>query len=175
MSDDERPKKSWRDIDKGRDRSGGASPRRDPDQHGRAKVEKTAAYSKYKSQLDKLFVPGGAALPESMRDKLGPTSEASKAQRSALDALRQAPNAETLAAVLAQNAPLPDDPRLLLSLLEIKDEAMLMPVLRALEQAIEAGKKPNRMLLLQKIDALKNRVSDDEIVAVASAIRERME
>src|SRR5690349_19435348 len=118
MSDD-RPKKSWREIDKGRDRSGGAAqPRRDPDERSKAKVEKTAAYSKYKANLDKLFTPGGAALPESLREKLGPASPEAQRERGLLDALRGAPNDANLRAALDGGVELPEDGRLLMSLLE---------------------------------------------------------
>ena len=69
MSDD-RPKKSWRELDQMRDK-GGSRARRDPTERSRERASKTQAYSAYKSQLDKLFTPGGAQLPEHMRAKLG--------------------------------------------------------------------------------------------------------
>lgn len=175
VSDDDRPKKSWKERDAQRDRSGGRVERRDPEAFGRAKVEKSAAYSKYKANLDKLFTPGGNALPESMRDKLGPTSPEGQEKRKALDALKATPNEATLSAALDQGVDLPDDPRLLLSLLEIKNEALLVPVLRALKALVDSGKKPNRMLALQKIDALKNRASEDDVIELCTLIREALE
>jgi hypothetical protein len=172
---DDRPKKSWREIDAGRDRSGGRAPKRDPDAPSRAKLEKSAAYSKYKANLDKLFTPGGNALPESMREKLGPTSPEAQDKRKALDALKATPNEETLAAALEKEVELPDDARLLLGLLDIKNEALLVPVLRRLLAIIESGKKPNRMLALQKIDALKNRASEDDVLALCDDVRGALE
>lgn len=174
MSDD-RPKKSWKEIDAGRDRSGGRSQRRDPDAHSKSKLEKSAAYSKYKANLDKLFTPGGNALPEQLREKLGPTSDTDKTKRAALDALKAKPSEETLAAALEAGIDFPEDPRLLLGLLDIKNEALLVPVLRALLNLVESGKKPNRMLALQKIDALKNRASEDDVLELASALRAAIE
>jgi hypothetical protein len=171
VSDDERPKKTWKEIDAARDRSGGVKKRRDPDESSRQKVEKSQAYSKYKANLDKLFTPGGASLPESMRAKLGPTSSEGQAKKQALDALKANPNAETLDACLKAEAPLPDDPRLLMTLFDVKDEALLRPVLARLLEIVEGGKKPNRMLLLQKLDALKNTASDEELIALADTLR----
>lgn len=171
---DERPKKSWREIDAQRDRSGGRT-RRDPGERERQQAAKTAAYSKYKGQLDKLFTPGGAALPESLRAKLGPASPEAEARKKALDALRASPNAETLAACLEGNVPLPEEPRLLLSLLDVQDEVLLPPVLSALLALVKSGKKPNRMLLAQKLGALANRTEDSEIAALADRIREALE
>jgi hypothetical protein len=175
VSDDDRPKKSWREIDKGRDRSGGSTPRRDPDERGKQKLEKSAAYSKYKSQLDKLFTPGGAQLPESMRQKLGPASAESENKRKLLEALRAKPSDETLEACLRAGVELPDDPRLLISLIDVKDTSLLAPVLKALLAHVETGKKPSRMLLIQKLDALKNRVDDSDVVELASQIRDALD
>jgi hypothetical protein len=175
MSDDDRPKKSWREIDAQRDRSGGVRKRRDPDETSKQKVERSQAYSKYKANLDKLFTPGGAALPESLRAKLGPTSAEGQAMKEALDALKATPSDETLARCIETGAPLPDDPRLLMSLFDVKDEALLRPVLERLLEIVEGGKKPSRMLLLQKLDALKNRVSDEAIAALADDLRGALE
>lgn len=169
MGDDR--KKSWREIDAGRDKGGGRQ-RRDPDAQHKEKVEKSAAYSKYKAQLDKLFTPGGAQLPEAMREKLGPVSPEAKARKEALDALKASPDAATLKACLDQGVALPEDPRLLTALLDVKDEALLPPVLAALSRLVDEGKKPNRMLLIQKLDALANRASDGEVLAAVRALRE---
>lgn len=174
MSDD-RPKKSWRELDKARDRSGGGAPRRDPADRDREKLEKSAAYSKYKSHLDKLFTPGGAQLPEEMRAKLGPASPEAESKRKALEALKATPNAETLKALLAIGGELPDDARLLLGLLDLKDESLLPPVLDALLAVVEGGKKPSRMLMLQKLDALKNRASDDAVLERIQTLRQALD
>jgi hypothetical protein len=173
---DDRPKKSWKEIDAGRDRSGGAArPRRDPDERSREKVEKSAAYSKYKSNLDKLFTPGGNVLPENMRAKLGPTDPAAQEKRALLDALKATPNEDTLSAALDKGVELPEDARLLMSLFDIKKQTLLVPVLRALLRVVESGKKPNRMLALQKLDALKNRSSEDDVLELCAMIRAQLE
>ena len=57
MTDDEKPKrtKSWREIDKMRDR-GGSSQR---DSRERERFESSTGYTKYKTNLERLF-SGGA-------------------------------------------------------------------------------------------------------------------
>lgn len=173
---DDRPKKSWKEIDAGRDRSGGAArPRRDPEDRSREKLEKSAAYSKYKSNLDKLFTPGGNALPENLRAKLGPTDPAAQEKRALLDALKATPNEATLTAALDKGVELPEDARFLMSLFDLKNEALLIPVLRALLRVVESGKKPSRMLVLQKLDALKNRASEDDVLELCAMIRAQLE
>lgn len=169
MSDD-RPKKSWREIDAARDKQRGAK-RRDPDERLRERASRSAAYSKYKSQLDKLFKPGGADLPESLKAKLGPTSETSQKSREAAQALRNEPSEKTLTAYLDTGAPLPDDPRLLMSLLDVRNETLVRPVLESLLDLVEGGKKPNRMLLIQRIEALKNWAEEEETLDLASTLR----
>ncbi|MBK8011163.1 MAG: hypothetical protein IPK13_07410 [Deltaproteobacteria bacterium] len=166
MSDD-REKKSWREIDATRDRRGGgrSGRRADPDERLRERASQSAAYSKYKSNLDKLFTPGGGgALPENLRAQLGPADESSAARRKALEDLKQDPSEATLAAYLATGAPLPDDARLLMGLLDIREEAQLRPLLSRLLEIVEDGKKPNRMLLIQKVTALRHRVEAAETV-----------
>ena len=87
---DDRPKKSWRELDRMRDKSGSGGSRRSRDDYGRQRAQKSAAYSKYKSQLDQLFTPGGSAeLPESLKAKLAPASEEDQQKRAITKALPQ--------------------------------------------------------------------------------------
>jgi hypothetical protein len=168
MSSDDRPKKTWREVDAAR----GKSPhRRDPEERSREKASQTAAYSAYKSQLDKLFKPGGTALPEAMRAQLGPPSAESAERRKRAEALRTAPGADTLRACVDAGDPLPDDPRLLTGLLDVRDEALLRAVLSALLAQVEAGKKPNRMLLLQRLTAALSFAEEQETRELAATLK----
>ncbi|MCB9654002.1 MAG: hypothetical protein H6729_07745 [Deltaproteobacteria bacterium] len=162
---DDREKKSWREIDSTRERSGRGGRRADPDERLRDRASRSAAYSKYKSNLDKLFTPGGGgALPENLRAQLGPVDEASAARRQALEDLKRDPSETTLKAYLATGALLPDDARLLMGLLDLEDEELLRSLLSRLLEIVEDGKRPNRMLLLQKITAVRHRVEATETV-----------
>src|SRR3954462_3756679 len=70
VTDDDKPKrtKSWREIEKMRDR-GGSSRR---DSHEREKFESSDGYTKYKTNLDRLFSGGGASLPDHLKEKGDP-------------------------------------------------------------------------------------------------------
>jgi hypothetical protein len=172
MSDDERPKKSWREIDAQRDRKSQTSPRRDPDDRSKERAQKSAAYGKYKAQLDKMFTPGGGAnLPESLKSKLGPSTDEGKKKQELTQALRDKGDAAALEAFLAADLALPEDPRLLIRLLDLQKETLLEPVLRALLELIEGGQKPSRMLLIQKLDALVLRLGSGSAVDLARQIR----
>lgn len=172
MSDDDRPRrtKSWRELDAAKDRGGRQERTSEPDRR-REKAEKSTAYKAYKANLDKLFTPGGAELPASLKAKLGPVDEEGKEKQAALRALREAPSAATLSRVLELGLELPDDPRLLMQLIDLEDEPMLIAVLTALLAIVEGGKKPNRMLLLQKVNALELRLGSGEAVELARQIR----
>jgi hypothetical protein len=171
MSDDDRPKKSWREIDAQRDRKSQTSPRRDPDDRARERAQNSAAYGKYKAQLDKLFTPGGANLPESLKSKLGPASDEGKKKQELTQTLRDKGDAASLEAFLEAGLALPEDARLLLRLLDVQKEALLEPVLRALLALVEGGQKPSRMLLIQKIDALILRLGSGGAVELAKQLR----
>jgi hypothetical protein len=164
MSDD-KPKRSWREIDKGKDRSRsrGAPERGEP--------EKTsAAYSKYKGHLDKLFTPGGESLPASLKEKLGPVSEDSRKQAEALNLLRKEPSEAHLRAFLDAGHQLPSEPRLLLSLLGGQDQALFGQVLSTLEASLTEGKKISPMLVKQRIEAIRHLIEDPAILATMGRI-----
>lgn len=170
---DDRPKKSFSERDKMRREA--SLGRRDSSDRDRDRASKTQAYSAYKSQLSKLFSPGGAQLPEHMREKLGPQSEEAKAERALMDGLTQDPGEATLRAFLEQGLTLPPDPRLLMRLLDIRDEALLRPVLQQLLDIIEDGKKPNRMLLIQRLESVKNFAEEDETIELVDMTRAALE
>ena len=170
MSDD-RPKKSWKELDRMRDKGGSSRSRKDPSERNRERASKTQAYSAYKSQLDKLFTPGGAQLPEHMRAKLGPQSEDAKQRAALISGLQSDPGEKTLRAIVEAGETLPDDPRLLMRLLDVRDEPLLRVVLQRLLDIIEDGKKPNRMLLIQRLEAVKNFAEQDETVELADMTR----
>lgn len=167
---DDRPKKSWRELDSARDK-GGSKPRRDPDARSREKVESSAAYGKYKSNLDKLFTPGGMALPPALKEKLGPASEDAQKKTALTAALTDKADLASLSAFLDAGFTLPADGRLLVRLLDVADQARLVPVLEALLAVVEGGQKPSRMLLIQKLDALVLRFGSGPAVSLAQQIR----
>lgn len=171
MGDDR--KKSWREIDRAR-ASGSGGRRRDPGEAERERASKSAAYSSYKSQLDKLFRPGGAELPEALRQRLGPASDDSRARRARLEALTQSPGADTLEPVLVAGDPLPSDPRLLMRLMDLREPQLLVPVLEHLASLLDEGAKVNRMLLLQRLQAAETSAEDDDVLDRLRALRSRV-
>ena len=167
MSDDEKPKrtKSWREIDKMRDRSGGSTRR---DTRDRERFESSTGYTKYKTNLERLFSGGGAQLPEHLREKADPTGVIAEKdeERKKLYAIED-PKAFYAAATefLKKNA-LPDDPRLLDRLLTHPDEDVQEKALTRLEELHKAG-------TLKVPPALSQRLASVEIDSGDPKIRKR--
>lgn len=172
MGDERR--RSWRELDRLREQGGGR--RRDPDARGRERAEKSGAYGAYKAQLERMFAPGGGGLPEHLKAQLGPVSEEAAARQKAAEIFRQAPSDETFRAYVDAGLDLPDDARFLMSLFDaLTEEAHLRVVLERLLQIVESGKKPNRMLLLQRLTALERVLEDPGTREVLADLRGALE
>jgi len=103
---------------------------------------------------------------------LGPKDEGSQERERLTKALTESKDEKSLASFLEAKLDLPDDPRLLMSLLDVTDDdALLCPVLEALLEIVEGGRRPNRMLLIQKIDALTLRLGSGDAVDRAQDLR----
>jgi hypothetical protein len=164
-------KKSWRDVDRAR---GTSSHRRDELERNRERASKTQAYSAYKANLDRLFQPGGAELPASMREQLGPTDEGAQARRQRLAALTKDPSLDTLRAVVEAGDPLPREPRLMMRLLDVRDEDLLRTVAVHLGALIDDGVKVHAPLLMQRLTAARTWIEEDESEAALSALEDRV-
>ena len=166
MTDDEKPKrtKSWREIDKMRDR-GGSSRR---DSRERETFQQSTGYTKYKTNLERLFSGGGASLPEHLREKTDPTGEisAKDEERKKLYAIEDPKAFYAAASEFLKANELPDDPRLLDRLLMHPDEEILEKALTRLEELHRAG-------TLKVPPALNQRLASVEIDSGDPRIRKR--
>ena len=164
MTDDDRPrpKRSWREIDKMRDRGGGA--RRDA--HERERFEQSTGYTKYKTNLDRLFSGGGAQLPEHLKEKIDPAVVERQEEAKKLYAIEDPKAFYAAATEFLKKNELPDDARLLDRLLGHPDESIMEKALGRLESLQRAG-------TLKPPPALKNRLSSVEIESGDPSIRKR--
>ena len=162
MTDDDRPrqKKSWREIDKMRDRSGGSSRR---DQRERESFERSTGYTKYKTNLERLF-SGGAPLPEHLRGEGG--GDEGDEERKKLFAIEDTKAFYAAASEYLKKNQIPDDPRLLDRLLGHPDEEVVEKSLGRLEEMHKAG-------TLRAPPALYNRLGSVEIDSGDPKIRRR--
>lgn len=102
---------------------------------------------------------------------MGPEDGEAKARRALLDALREAPTEANLSAYLEPGHPLPDEPRFLMGLLAIRNEALIRPVLAKLLDVVESGQRPNRMLLIQRLEAAQTFAEEAETIDLIRMLR----
>jgi hypothetical protein len=167
MPDDEKPKrtKSWREIDKGRDRGGSAQSRKG-DREAES-FQRSTGYTKYKANLDRLF-SGGVDLPDHLREKLGETGESPESveARKKLFAIEDTKAFNAAAVEFLKSSELPDDPRLLDRLLGHPDEEIVERALTRLEELQQKG-------TLKAPPALANRLAGVEVDSGDPKVRRR--
>ena len=172
MTDDEKPKrtKSWREIDKMRDHSGGSSRR---DSHDRARFEQSTGYTKYKTNLDRLFSGDGAALPEHLRQNTPETGALAEKdeERKKLYAIEDSKAFYTAASEFLKTQELPDDPRILDRLLMHPDEEILEKALGRLEELHKAGTLKVPPALVQRLSSVEIDSGDPKIRRRAADLR----
>jgi hypothetical protein len=168
MPDDEKPKrtKSWREIDKQRDR-GGSSRKSERESE---RFQSSTKYTQYKTNLERLFSHGVAAtaLPDHLREKLGTGEEDTERDeaRKKLYAIEDPKAFHAAATEFLGKYPLPDDPRLLDRLLGHPDDDVVDRALTRLEELHRAGS-------LKVPPALSQRLASVEIESGLPAIRRR--
>jgi hypothetical protein len=168
MPDDEdKPKRtrSWREIDKMRDRSG-SSRRSDRESE---RFQSSTKYTQYKTNLDRLFSQGVAssALPENLREKLGGEDEAKRdEERRKLYAVEDPKAFYAAATEYLKSHELPDDPRILDRLLGHPDDDVVERALTRLEERHKAG-------ALKVPPSLSQRLASVEIESGVPALRKR--
>ena len=172
MTDDDRPprqKRSWREIDKMRDR-GGPTRR---DQRDRDSFERSTGYTKYKTNLERLF-SGGAPLPEHLRGKGGEGTEEGDEERKKLFAIEDPKAFYAAASEFLKKNDLPDDPRLLDRLLGHPDEEILDKALTRLEELHKAGTLKVPPALTQRLASVEIESGDPRIRKRAQELRKAL-
>ena len=149
-----------------RDHSGGSSRK---DSRERERFENSTGYTKYKTNLDRLFSGGGAALPEHLRQgggEAGGDLAEKDEERKKLYAIEDGKAFHAAAAEYLKKNPLPDDSRLLDRLLGHPDEEIVEKALARLEELQKAG-------TLKVPPALKQRLASVEIDSGDPKLRRR--
>jgi hypothetical protein len=160
MSDDDRRNKSWREIDRQKDKSSHV----DRDGGGGRGGRGNRSDAKYKGDLEKLF-SGGGNVPDRFKDMmedLEPEEGTPEAERkAAIDALRKAEQESFREFVKAASEfqqsgmKMPDDENLLVRMLDHPDERVVRAVL---EHYMDLSERRE----LQRTGPLKSRLSTVE-------------
>lgn len=174
-----RPKRSWREIDKMRDKSSGgrsSSGNRSAAQQDR--LERSQAYRQYKANLDKFFSGSGTA-PDGLKGLLDPTG-AKSARATAIEAIQEASATDRrrwaeLVKVFVETHELPEDPFLLTEFLGHPREAVAAKALAKLRALVDDGRmKKIPASLDQQLRSLELIADDDEVKTSARQLRERL-
>lgn len=175
MGDSDRPRKSWKEIDRARDGSGHRDDRDRPSPGGPRRTQRSQ--KSYRAALDRLFDSGkiGALMP-----KDGETAGAEgDAGRTTL--LRQLEAAEGRDAItkavdaFVRSYALPDDVDLLTKVLEHRDPQQQLTALRALLRMTE-GDRPRRTRgLVGKLKLIREMADDPEIADLAAQLADRLD
>ena len=134
-NDDDKPKKSWREIDSAKDKS---SHRKEEGGSGNrpGRVERSQAYRAYKTQLNKLFDGGG--LPDALKNKLEEAGVGSskKRKKDCVSAILASKNLKAVQEALETNRQefgFPDDEEVLAKLLEQDNIKIVLETLAMIE------------------------------------------
>jgi hypothetical protein len=172
----DRPKRSWREIDKARESSRGRTSGERPG--ARDKLERSQAYREYKSSLDKFFSGSGAA-PDGLKGLLDP-SGAKSARSKAIEDIQKASAEDRrkwaeLVKVFVEEHELPPDPYLLTEFLGHPKEAVAAKAMARIAELAEGGKiKKIPPSLDQQLRSVELTSSDDDLKAAARALREKL-
>ena len=197
-SDRPKEKKSWREIDRGRD---SAQRRQSPEDREKERVLQNngSAYEKYKKNLEKLWNSGNmleqleqrgqvssqqaaaAGLPqeqEAQRPVIKAKAEDRAKEKDARDGLRKAVGpVEMKAAVdayLAIKEPLPDDLELLSKVLASPVERHQQAALRGLDAHPELATSASARLLKTRLQTVQLTASEDETKTLAQSVRAKL-
>lgn len=176
MSDDERPKKSWRELDRQRDQSGHRKDRTG-EVRGTAMRENSREYRSYKSQLDKMFSGGG--LPDVLKEKLAETDTGSgaKKKKELLEAIRAAMKSrEIVKALKAYRAEhgFPEDEEALAKLVDLDDEKIVLEALQTLEQLHEDGRLKRGRSFKVRLKTVKMTIDEPKVQKLADALLKKL-
>jgi hypothetical protein len=176
MSDDERPKRSWREIDRRKDRSAHRQEDR-RDQEGRGPRGQRRERS-YKAALDRLFESGKIA--ELVEQKGGGGGEAQGENRiKALARIKNAGNRDEVTAAVDEYLKgwneLPDDMEVLGRALEHRNPTWQLDAMERIERLLETERPRRTRAMVGQLKMIRDIGDDNEMVELAQRLIDRLE
>jgi hypothetical protein len=167
----DRPKKSWREIDAGREKGTSRSSSGD---RGAERQQSSQAYRSYKTQLNKLF--DGGALPEALSGKLADTpvaSEAKQRKEAVAGILKALKPKDVVKAVKDYDAAfggMPDDEEALGKILDLTDEGLVLRALDKIAELRAAGPLQRTASLKARLKSVQISLDEPDIISAAKAL-----
>ena len=164
---DERPKKSWREIDQGKDQSAHRQTDRSAKKPRRS--EGSQAYRSYKTQLNKLF-DGGGAVPDALKEKLGDLEapEEIKAEKESRQAILESATPRKIRKAYRayrENHDFPRDKAVIEKLLDLDDEDVILECFEVLGAMHAAGE-------IKRASSLKMRIETAQITVDSPQVKD---
>lgn len=152
--DDDKPKRSWKDIDRQKDRS---KHRKEdlPSANSRRKARSESASKVYRAKLDAFFEGSGKA-PDHVKNKLSSladSSEEAKERKAAVKAIKEATTSsasDKAVAFFLERWDLPPDFDVLVCILNCSEEEYVYKALDLLEEILESRRAPRRTNLMEQ-------------------------
>ncbi|MFH1130608.1 MAG: hypothetical protein V1754_04695 [Pseudomonadota bacterium] len=172
--DDDRPRKSWREIDKAKDRS--AHRKEERPAHGGGKSTKRTQQS-YRATLDRLFESG--RVGQLIEKKAPGSTEGAEGGRIKL--LRKIKEAEGVNAVteavdvFLKEHPLPDDSEILAKMLEHRDPDRQQEALERLHKVINVDPPKRARALIGRLKLIRDTADEPVMIKIASELIEKLE
>lgn len=175
MSDDERPRKSWRDIDKQRDRS---AHRRDERPAGGRPRDQQRRQRTYRDKLDQLFESGRIGELVSQQ---APGEEGGAQGEQRIKLLRQLNAAEGRDAISAAvdayvaHFDLPRDVDVLAKVLEHRNPDLQLKALTALLEMVDQQKPRRARAVVGQLKLIRDTAEDPDLIPLAEQLLEKLD
>jgi len=176
MSDDEKPRKSWREIDKQKDRS----QHRREDKPVVEKKRGPGSQKSYRAQLDRLFETGKIAdLVAQRAPDAAKAGEAGDSRIKMLGAIKRAMDRESITreldAYLAKFGELPDELDVLEKALDHRSLERQMDAMRRIDALLDREQPRRKRTMVGQLKLIRDVSGDDEAEALAKKLLGRLE
>ena len=177
MSDDERPRKSWRDIDKQKD----SSQHRREDKPVVENKRGPGSQKSYRAQLDRLFETGKIAdlVAQRTPDEAAQKGASGDNRIKMLGAIKRAMDRDSIScevdAYTAKFGELPDDLEILEKALEHRDPARQLDAIRRIDALLDREQPRRKRAMVGQLKLIRDVSEDEGAVALAKKLLGRLE
>jgi hypothetical protein len=177
MSDDEKPRKSWREIDKNKDRS----QHRKDEKPVVERKKGPGSQKSYRAQLDRLFETGKIAdLVAAKQQGVEPgKAEAGENRVKMLGAIKRAMDRESITreldAFMAKFGELPDELDILEKALDHRKLTIQIDAMRRIDALLDHEQPRRKRTMMGQLKLIRDVSGDDEAVELAKKLLGRLE
>lgn len=173
---DDKPRRSWRDVDKRRAQSSHHGDQERTSSHEQ-RLQRSGAYRAYKRQLDNLFT--GGVVPDALKEKLADSGVVGhgaerKEMRDALLGARTPKKIREALSRYRETCGFPADEEVLAKLLDLEDEGIVLETLQTLERIHTEQGLTRANSLKARIKTVQMMVDDDDVQDVASRLLKQL-